>query len=523
MKSITNYAVIIPGALLFASCSTDPERDNTFTATESLRFITPALQDVDIPFEKTVINADAGDTVYYSTGSVIIFPPNSLLDKNGVVVSGNVDIFYREFSDPLDFFLSGIPMSYDSSGNNYIFESAAMMEIYASKNNEPIFVNPMQRPEVNLASTNKDDQQNIYYLDTLSGQWKFKGKDQITDLTFKPVFNTVSLPEQIELIPPQRPEKADPEKSSFIILIEPGTLKEVQVYNNMKFEIDDEEKNFKPERDVEYWDNVQVENTAKRGTFRVTFINKNKTVSYLGRPVYDGKDYEEALKEFELKQKEYEGLLSERITAEEKIKKEIEKQNLLARIEKEKIERINKLLEKREKEVEENNRKILEAENKKREEQRKIYNEWLAVQKKKDEIRQRNAFANGGTEMSGEIIRTFTLDGFGIWNIDKPVMKNTVTIAAEFRDKEGKKLNLKNINIVYSNFNGIYSCTDNQVNIIPGTKNMILGVSGNTFAYFSSKDFFKCKIDSNTTEFTFTMNLYEGVKSREEIRKIVGL
>src|SRR5690606_38382784 len=148
-----------------------------------------------------------------------------LMDKNGVIVSGKVDITYREFSDPVDFFLSGIPMNYDSGGTNYNFESAAMCEIYASQNGEPLFVNPLKKPEINLTTNNKDIEQNLYYLDTVSKQRIYKGKDLITDLKSEPVIKTVAPLKADEAVtPPTLPAKADKTKPSFTIIIEPGSV-----------------------------------------------------------------------------------------------------------------------------------------------------------------------------------------------------------------------------------------------------------------------------------------------------------
>lgn len=531
MKSLTNYAVITATCFTAASCTTDPQTDNSFTATEETPFITPALAGIDVPFQQFEINAGEGDTIYYNSGSVIVFPPHSLMDKNGVIVSGKVDISYREFADPVDFFLSGIPMNYDSGGTNYTFESAAMCEIYATQNNEPLFVNPLQRPEVNLASADKDLAHNLYYLDTVAQRWVYQGKDIMTDVQAIPVIQELPDEEITELIPPQKPEKADETKSSFIIIIEPGSVKELSVYNNMKFEVDEDEEGYNPKSDTEYWDDVKVENTKKKGTFLVTFTSKHRQVSYLGRPVYEGKDYMEALKEFEIKQKEYDQLLSKRLSKEKKERDQIEKENKIARAEKDRIDRINKFIEIKNKKTAERERLFaqtaLEMEGKRKDvlkrkaiEQAELKRLFEIAEKE----RETKAFVNGGAEMSNQVFRTFTLEGFGAWNIDKPELIPAITIVANYVDEQGIKLPVKNVNIVYEGFNGISSFWTESISVLPNTGNMILGVIGNKLAYMRAEDFLKCNIDSTTEEYTFTMNIHPGeITSNEDIRRIVGL
>ena len=95
------------------------------------RVISPAIDGIDIPLSEYSVSASAGDTLYYSSGSIIIFPANSFVDKKGRVVSGDVQVRYREFSNPVDFYLSGIPMDYEDAGKHYTFESSGMAEILA--------------------------------------------------------------------------------------------------------------------------------------------------------------------------------------------------------------------------------------------------------------------------------------------------------------------------------------------------------------------------------------------------------
>ncbi len=81
-----------------------------------------------------------GCTFTHISGTKVTFPANAFVDANGNQVSGNVKILYREFRDQADFFLSGIPMQYDSLGKTYQFESAGMMEITGFINGKEVFL-----------------------------------------------------------------------------------------------------------------------------------------------------------------------------------------------------------------------------------------------------------------------------------------------------------------------------------------------------------------------------------------------
>jgi hypothetical protein len=151
-------AIIIVIILIISKCNCG-SKTNTVA-----KFVNPPIHQADVPFSDYVVDASRGDTIIYSSGSVLLFPPVAFVDKNGNVVKGNINIKYREFSNPVDQFLSGIPMDYDSGGVHYTFESAGMCDIQAFKNGEPVFVNKNSKPEINLATANIDPAQNLYYL-----------------------------------------------------------------------------------------------------------------------------------------------------------------------------------------------------------------------------------------------------------------------------------------------------------------------------------------------------------------------
>lgn len=85
-------------------------------------FISPPVASADIPNAVYVLNAQSDSTIQYPSGSKIHVPANAFLDKNGKVVTGKVDLRYREFKKASDVFVAGIPMTYDSAGEQFHFE-----------------------------------------------------------------------------------------------------------------------------------------------------------------------------------------------------------------------------------------------------------------------------------------------------------------------------------------------------------------------------------------------------------------
>lgn len=496
------FTIIFSSISVYIYLNTTSEKISVNTnKTELPQFIKPAFDDVNIPFNQFVFNAEVGDTIFYETGSILVFPPNAFLDKNGKLITGEIKITYRELSDPIDFFLSGIPMDYDSNGVKYTFESAGMVEMYGYQNDEPIFVNPQSKPEINLASKTTDDAHNLYYLDTVQRKWIGKGKDVISVIDEEQESEKTADMTRIESskfdipIPPftlEKPNKASGKMPTFSIVIEPGSVPELQAYNQLLFEVDKDEKNYDASQSKTEWGDVIVEKSTIKGKYLVTFIKGNKKLTYLTRPVFEGKNYDEALSLFENKKKEYSNLLSKRLEKEKKQKE---------------------LAENREKENEEQmvtNERIIKMNN-------------LILARNKEIIVQKKAIKDG-EEMKNLILRTFKLEQFGIWNCDAPSLPQNFVVNAIFKDKNGNSLDLFNVNTITKTFNGVFqNYYSSSCKLFIGD-NRLLAVKENKFIYLTNEDYKKCNITPETKEYTFTMNVYpDKIKSKEDIKQILEL
>jgi hypothetical protein len=473
-------AIIVVIILIISKCNC---RSKTNTV---VKFVHPPIKQADVPFSDYVVDASRGDTIMYLSGSVLLFPPDAFVDKNGNVVKGNINIKYREFSNPVDQFLSGIPMDYDSGGVKYTFESAGMVDIQAFKNGEPVFVNKNKKPEINLATSNIDPAQNLYYLDTVSQQWVNRGKSEIlevgkTNLVVKnPVAETEEVPK------PVQPYKVDEELPIIKVTIDSGSFAELMAYNNLKFQVDKSENRFNGEDSKIVWDDIKLKKGSQYGIYNIQFTKAsekiNKSVEYKVRPVLEEKDYAKAIRIYDQQLKTYNQKLESRKLVEKDKKAQYLKdsiENLKIVWENERTEKLNKIIEAKNAQIEKINAETLE------------HNKYV-----------------DNENLTRSTFRNFAFDQFGIWNCDRPIKDSKpIWVEPEFADKDGKPIELYTAHLFVKNFNGLFELFDNKLPVSIERENMIVGICNGRFAYITYEDFKKLNINANTKSQTFPMQM----------------
>lgn len=139
-------------------------------------FIQPAFKGFDVDFEQFWVNSGTAQTLIVSSGSTINIPPCHFTDEAGNPIQGKVEIRYREMNDGVDFAVSGIPMTYDSAGQEFLFESAGMFEVQGWQNGKQVFINPTCPITIEQKTVSTDGKFNMYYLDTINRNWQYIGK-----------------------------------------------------------------------------------------------------------------------------------------------------------------------------------------------------------------------------------------------------------------------------------------------------------------------------------------------------------
>lgn len=485
--------------IILSSCGTEETTavNPTLPMAATAPFVNPPLTGVNVEFQQYSVDAAKGDTLDYKTGSKIFFPEDAFVDESGKIVEGEVDIKYREFRDPADFFLSGITMSYDSNGVDYLFESAGMLEITATKNGEQVFVNPESQPSVYMASDATELKDNLYFLDTNSQQWVYNGTPLITDLEevarreaerkAKAGAGRKPMKETKPLVP-VKPRRASGDRPVFSIDIDPYSVPELQAYNNLLFEVHENDKNYDPSHAEIEWYDMTLKPAKTSGTYFLTFSSGKRKETYLVRPVLKGKDYKAALKVFSQKQREYKELLAQRLKREKEVADSIEAAY-------QKYERIQDSLY-----------KVFEVQ------KDSIYKEQL----KAFELQM------ASMDQQSKTVRSFQLAGFGVWNCDQPVLRELVRVRASFNIQGIGNVDLHNTSVVYKDFNGMYSGPSSSLPLTEDTPCMIWAIHDGKFCYLSYSEFEKLKIDPMNPAITFNLRAYpKEIKGPQDIRELL--
>jgi hypothetical protein len=274
----------------------------TASAVTAPAYVLPPLPEKNIACMIAHISSTDGAELSYPNGSKISIPANAFVNANGKTVSDSVEIRYREFHDPLDIFLSGIPMTYDSAGTAYTLESAGMIEISAFDKGETLNLNKEKAIKISMVSTNNEGRFNLYELDTIRKNWVYKGKDKIEEpVDPKPVVHTNVVKnepqpaEPVELL--TKPVLSDPQKFSFKITYDAVTFPELKAYNNVMFQVTDD--HFKPAYFKINWDKISLYSGEGKGDYIVKLKKKDTTISVTAVPVFDASNYSKALAKFE--------------------------------------------------------------------------------------------------------------------------------------------------------------------------------------------------------------------------------
>ncbi len=306
------------------------------------------------------------------------------------------------------------------------------------------------------------------------------------------------------------------------------------VYNNLKFQVDADEKNFNPNDTSEEWKHVELLKGSRQGLYTVKFSNAKKTVSYSVRPVLEGVDYDKALKVFDTNIKEYNREVKERLAAEKKNNQYIKdplankdiaeerkdkEQYLRDSLAYEKIVEENKMIEKLNVLIEARNKEI----------------EWenILIEKQNREIEKQNAIADEETKKQmaalikkDSLMRSFQIDGFGIWNCDNANILNCILITPSFTDVKGNSIFIISVSVICKSFKGILGMVKDKIKLVKNGDNMIVGVYDGRFAYLTYEEYQKLNITATTKEQTFIMtvvsaenNNYEYIKGVAEGQK----
>ena len=289
MRKFLFPAVIIV-LLTVVYCNNKSENTPVIQENEITSTIKAPLEAHQINLTDYTINTLKDTLIKYNSATQIRIPEAAFLDADGNVITSEVKLRFRSFSNPVEIFLSGLPMEYTTSGEDKVFESAGMLEIQAQADGKEVFTNPNSKIEVDFLSLDTSNEFNVYTLDTISGQWQEQGKDLVT------VENII---EEIQDLPkiPTPPKVAG--LNAFSIEDATNEVSHISMYKNVLFEpVDGERCGFTAT-------SIDVED-LNDGTYKVNFkidfvgTKKQSCICYLA--FKKGEQYNDA---FKLYQKKY--------------------------------------------------------------------------------------------------------------------------------------------------------------------------------------------------------------------------
>ena len=303
---VVSVVVIVLLSIRNCSCNSPKTAAKPEVSSNNYLLTNPPLPGLDIPYQKFEVDPSQPNVLYSKYGAKINIPADAFLDKDGNIINDKVQLSFREFYNPLDFYLAGIPMNYNDNGVDKVLESGGMVELTAKSNKDELFVNPSSKIKVDIKSWTKSKDFNLYDLDKTTGKWIEKGKDSISVFNKNKVFPTV----------PPMPIIAT--ENAFKIADDTKMFPEIEGYKDVLFEpINISKCNISDATEM-------IVKPLENGIFEVTSIIKydsfrkeNKCLCYLAFEA--GKDYNDAMKTY---QNKYAKILKERnlhINEEEKI------------------------------------------------------------------------------------------------------------------------------------------------------------------------------------------------------------
>ena len=491
ITTVASVAVLVTvTAILFSnnntkdgviSASPPVTTESIITYAEDTPCINPPIKKLDIQSDSYYCENEVGGEFTHSSGSLIKVPKNTFVDKNGNSLNGEIELRYREFHDPIDFILSGIPMTYDSAETEYTFESAGMIEIYGYQNGKPIEIAVGKSIRIEMNPKDGSSRFNLYELDTSSGDWGYKGKTElvsedmdesigapsVTSKTSKDdvISNIMKTKEATEVTKtelaiakkeviehkktqPSKPKASVNKDRQFDLDVDPKEFPELKNYSSLTFEVDKNDRNFSADVYEIEWEDISLSEKEKGKSYYLTLFKGSAKKTFSVFPIFEGTDYEKAMVEFNQNFSTYEKELDKRISNEKKTQEKYEKQM-------------------------------------------KLYESELSLEKKRQADFKKNQATYFAQVKQAQknivgisiVARAFEVTQFGTWNCDSPVSKPSgAKVNASFADNVGVNLGLHNVNLIEKNKNAVFTYSESQFNNFkfnPKEENTIVAFTAN--------------------------------------------
>ena len=506
LSAAAGVAILVGAVTFFFNTKEDfkTKQDAYFAAMD---YVNPPMADLqEAPVESKFV-AEKGGTIKSPNGSKYKISPNALQTSDGSPVSGEVTIKYREMHDYVDFFLAGIPMTYDSAGIEWQLESAGMVEITAEQDGKQLQISPEKPIQVELISQlplRKSEvvpNFNIYKLNQGVRNWEFQNVDNMqiverigveegkAEASIKKLAQQErqalasienTLPEPLA---PTKPNRANGNNFVFDMDFQGDAIlqsesvnasegaKLVEKYNDAMWQVKPGTGVGKSDINKE-WDDVKIK-PLSNVDFEMTFVKNGEEFKVKVNPVLSGEEYQEALEH-------YQGLLADYS---------------------EKLEARNDKL---------------------RSETQNVKDKFAGM---KMDILKNTPSEDDDKVYPTKVINRFSVTAFGIWNCDRPYLPEGQKVEGSFVDTKNKTYDKHTAFFVDKTRNTVvrYLATEGtQVKVNEKAEQLLWVVTeDNQLAVFRPEDF--AKLEENGIDQKFLMNVIEQkATSEKDIREILA-
>ncbi|MFK8008874.1 MAG: hypothetical protein AB8H03_21110 [Saprospiraceae bacterium] len=304
-------SLLISLSLLFQNCASENSTNkNSEAKTEtpiskiSLNLekqeIAPPFNSVDVPYQNFNVTNSSAQTLNLDNGTTIEIPANAFVDANGNAINSEIKISYREFHTAADILASGIPMKASHNGIDGDMQTAGMFEINASSNNQEVFVAEGKNVGVNMATNVDGDNYDFWELNQESGAWENLGGS-----TAQPNVKKIAAQKEIanlsKMKTPTPPAKFDKAKSVLNFDLNLDDYPDLKSMKNIFWQFTGNGENPKNNPWVfkEQWTSADIKKGTRGNEYIMVLKSDKKNFSTTVCPSQKGKDFDEALSNYE--------------------------------------------------------------------------------------------------------------------------------------------------------------------------------------------------------------------------------
>ncbi len=331
MKRIFNIKVVIL-SLLAIACNNDnintQEVSSSITKKTEKKSIISPFKKVKLKPSLFIVNTAKPDTLRLGSGTVIYLPENVFVDSLGKIVQGDVRIEYKEFHNPAEIIISGIPMAWNNAGTKVDFETAGMMEIRAFQNNNQLEVARGKSIRVDMVSNRDENNFGTYYYDEAQNNWSCLNASggEVAENTEKiKLLKGSEIEEQFNVI---APKAYDPQAYTFDLDINYSRFPELKDLNGVMWQYagksESQDPRSLPDFKNKKWINIELDRIPQnKEEFKLTLTDsKRKIFETVVIPVLSGKMLEKAQKLFAKKFELYQQKLAFKKAEKERLEKQ---------------------------------------------------------------------------------------------------------------------------------------------------------------------------------------------------------